>query len=595
MAGFKRPKYLTCFYCGRKTSTRYDGRINRFDCPNCEATNYLDENGEITDPPVGVTESPTPAAVKYAVPLSVSPPSSPSHSIFCDTCLKNQHLVTASLAQYLPDDPESPEYAEAEKKYFRFRKNLEKRYPQICRDCEPKVRRRIEQSAYTAKTDVLRRMLDRSRSNRALKQRSGLDHLDSVGRWLRVTSLVLQLLWHCASLWAVLEANERVLEEGSLPLDIVRQASHVFDALPAPEKLIRWSILAACCGSWWNPRFVQTVRGFTKHVVGLQNWYIYQVMAVVLRLLCKSLLGRDRSREMKVSSYIAGHLLMMGFVLLTYRLGAKSVRTDTRPLFASRPLPSLSHQQSVHGATPASGDDDEQDLSGLLDDMLPSAPSSKHIGKQSSTSTSSSLLLGVNGRHSTGEEDSELLESLKISENFRSAAGAAPSPVRYEEEMDWSPTQSRYRAFTTYRKDGQSAQGFSQAPVEPQKGPFWYRVPPAPTTPAQRIFNPPNQPRLRKNPVTPSQINFRGVTGQETADDKLRASSHPTTESSSSVTFAQPSFFPPIPQNDPRNTLSDLFTENLALTQDDDQMGHSGSWVGSLMGFIKPKKEASRR
>ena len=36
-------RYLTCFYCGRKNSTRYDARTRRFECPFCDATNYLDE------------------------------------------------------------------------------------------------------------------------------------------------------------------------------------------------------------------------------------------------------------------------------------------------------------------------------------------------------------------------------------------------------------------------------------------------------------------------------------------------------------------------------------------------------------------------
>jgi hypothetical protein len=43
MVGLRRNRYLSCFYCGRKTSTKYDGRTTRFDCPNCDATNWLDE------------------------------------------------------------------------------------------------------------------------------------------------------------------------------------------------------------------------------------------------------------------------------------------------------------------------------------------------------------------------------------------------------------------------------------------------------------------------------------------------------------------------------------------------------------------------
>jgi hypothetical protein len=36
-------RYLSCFYCGKRSTTRFDGITTEFDCPNCDATNYLDE------------------------------------------------------------------------------------------------------------------------------------------------------------------------------------------------------------------------------------------------------------------------------------------------------------------------------------------------------------------------------------------------------------------------------------------------------------------------------------------------------------------------------------------------------------------------
>lgn len=43
MAGFgKFNRFLVCFYCGRKSTTKYDRGMPSFDCPNCLATNYLD-------------------------------------------------------------------------------------------------------------------------------------------------------------------------------------------------------------------------------------------------------------------------------------------------------------------------------------------------------------------------------------------------------------------------------------------------------------------------------------------------------------------------------------------------------------------------
>lgn len=43
MANLRRPRYLSCFYCGKRSSLRYDGRIRNFECLHCEAVNYLDE------------------------------------------------------------------------------------------------------------------------------------------------------------------------------------------------------------------------------------------------------------------------------------------------------------------------------------------------------------------------------------------------------------------------------------------------------------------------------------------------------------------------------------------------------------------------
>lgn len=183
---------------------------------------------------------------------------------------------------------------------------------------------------------------------------------------------------------------------------------------------------------------------------------------------------------------------------------------------------------------------------------------------------------------------------LSISEDFHNVPATDIAPVQYEDEMDWSPSQSRstHRAFSVYRADQQEPQGFGQAPTEPKKGHFWYRVPPPPTTPAQRFFNPPNQPRLRKSPVTQPEISFRGAESGVAGSGPQMDSAD---ESNSSIAFAQPSFFPPPAQNDPRNSLTDLFTDAFSLTPSQEEQANQRSWVGNLMGFMNPKTTDRRR
>lgn len=252
----------------------------------------------------------------YAVPRTLSPPK-PSGSIFCDTCLNNQRLFTASLAQYLPDDPDAPDYAERERQYYEFRKRLEKIYPQICAECEPKVRRRIEQSAYTAKTDVLRRMIDQSKTNKIATKRSWLDVFHSVGRWLWIAGFALELLSHVLGL-SVSGLQHCAAQEGvprgcSL-LTAVTQP--LLRALPEQGELLRWSLYAGLLSCWWNPRLVQTVRGFTKHLVGLPNWYVYQMMAVGIRLFSIRFFGDVESRAMTTATELGAHMLLLTFTLI---------------------------------------------------------------------------------------------------------------------------------------------------------------------------------------------------------------------------------------------------------------------------------------
>lgn len=252
----------------------------------------------------------------YAVSRTVSPPR-PSGSIFCETCLNNQRLFTASIAQYLPDDPDALDYAERERQYYDFRKRLEKIYPQICAECEPKVRQRIEQSAYTAKTDVLRRMIDQSKTNKIITKRSGLDVFHLAGRWLWIAGFALEISSHVLGLsysgLAYCASQESALWGCSLlrtfTLPLLR-------TLPEPERLLIWSFYAGLFSCWWNPRFVQTVRGFTKHLVGVLNWYIYQMMIVGLRLLSMRFLGNSAAHTMAATTELGAHLLLVTFALI---------------------------------------------------------------------------------------------------------------------------------------------------------------------------------------------------------------------------------------------------------------------------------------
>jgi hypothetical protein len=200
--------------------------------------------------------------------------------------------------------------------------------------------------------------------------------------------------------------------------------------------------------------------------------------------------------------------------------------------------------------------------------------------------------------------------------NSLSFADSRPSSsYNASEEMDWSPTpassasnnyfasdaasgggfKSPYRAFNTQGQ--RQSQPFGSAPTEPRANkPFWYRVPPAPTTPAQRVFNPPNQPRLRPSPVEQQkqQVRFRGPDGTTLARDLnnnkdsmgLGGSS---AEGKKPVAFAEPSFFADVvvggerAKTDPRNELSSMFGTGFKLEEGRSKEG-GGGWLKRFVG-----------
>ena len=335
MAHLRRGKYLTCFYCGKRTSLRFDAATRQFDCSKCDATNYLDEvsklllrstcadmsqNGEITDPPVATERESAPT--QYAVPQASS---STSHPIFCDTCIKNQRLFTASLAQYLPSDPSGPDYERLEKEYYRFRRNLETRYPQVCADCETKVGAAIKQASYTARTDHLRRMVERTRNirqGRGGSAKTALDWVDLAGRALWWGGLLVQLLWHLKLAIHILQMQDA--EGGMRDPDAANPVGEAaaklqpyVSKLPSEALLLKASLAAGIFSAWWNPQFVKVARGFTRHLLGFTQWYSFQGLIVFFRFVYSSVAEVVEGQTQ--SAQLSAHLIMAVFMVMVSR------------------------------------------------------------------------------------------------------------------------------------------------------------------------------------------------------------------------------------------------------------------------------------
>lgn len=269
------------------------------------------QNGEITDPPVATTTASQSQAYAFQRSVTRQSPQS-AQDIFCAKCLKNQHLFTASLAQYFPDDPDHPDYPALERKYYKFRQDLEDRYPQMCADCEPKVLAKLNAAGYIAKTDFLRTAMERSRANRTSPRRRTMMFLtDSLGRWLWYGAFVCQLLWHLSATAYLLTSDLPAEAQGRY---LLRAWNFTTRFIPSTESLIRLSLQMTVLGFWWNPKFPEIVRGFSRPILGLPKWYAFQAILALARYLFPKIVQLDVERAEQANAQLAIHVFVAGLV-----------------------------------------------------------------------------------------------------------------------------------------------------------------------------------------------------------------------------------------------------------------------------------------
>lgn len=542
-----------------------------------------------------------------------------------------------SLAQYFPDDPDDPEFPERERAYYKFRRNLEARYPQCCSECEPKVREQLDKANYTAKTDWLRRKLDYSNETRILLTKTGANYFQDAGKWMWMTSFFLQLLWHVMLIQkAVLTSNE--VPPSSWPIFVARVSNILFARLPTPENVVYWSFWLSVFSFWWNPKWVESFRGFIRHMSGFKQYYIFQIMILLLKLpgYLKWTLP-DTPQLQRLAVQVAVNVSTALAVTLVYRLAQTSIRTDNRKLWLpttgsllAKPSPS---PQGAPAEIKRSG---EQTMADALDEILneptpkpavidpqpymakfsaadqfdhmptPGArssydPSTPSLGPNPFQSTTTTPKRPTTSGSNMGFSSLSLSDQPQTRAQTRSQTQAR-QPLsfqqqqqvpQYQEDMEWTHTTPQNRAFGTYQP-GQATEkrGFNETPTTNKSGVFWAKIPPKPTTPAQRAFNPLNRPVIRTSPVTQvkNPLGFHGSSstgistgstmfGQHRQQPQQQQQQSPPSATASNTIFAQPSLLLP-PRPDERDSLAEAFTQSFSISSGGGGGGGSAAGTG---------------
>lgn len=191
----------------------------------------------------------------------------------------------------------------------------------MCADCEDKVRGAIKQASYAARTDHLRRMVERTRNIRqgGSSAKTTLDWVDLAGKALWWGGLLVQMLWHFKLIVHILQIPDpdggmRDPDAGNPIGDAAAKLQPLADKLPGVALLLKVSLVSGILSAWWNPQFVKVARGFTRHLLGFTQWYSFQGLIVFFRFVYSSVAevvdGQTQSAQ------LSAHLIMAVFMIM---------------------------------------------------------------------------------------------------------------------------------------------------------------------------------------------------------------------------------------------------------------------------------------
>ncbi|KIW31426.1 uncharacterized protein PV07_03076 [Cladophialophora immunda] len=333
---------LDCHYCGRRSKLPAGKKPGRkFQCEHCLAVNFFDENGEIADVPLDEAAP----AQRFAQPVPANPlpdDSAPQNSVFCSTCLKNQQLYTYNLSQFLPD-PDHPEYEKLEAQLPEYKKGLEQRYPQCCARCEPKVRAQLHKATYNARSDHLRRVLERSRQRRVASRWGWRSLLLNAAGLGYTVSLALQVLWHLYGSQVVGVSLNLELR----PAECFSQWRPLPECLEMMEPLVGLSLVLGLLCIWWNPKWRHKLSNNEWRLSGLNEYYLAQFFLLGLRFSAWIVLFHVpislRMKAILHACFAVAITVFAGWSIL----GITTVRTGPQINWHDDPAPLLSSSQFV--------------------------------------------------------------------------------------------------------------------------------------------------------------------------------------------------------------------------------------------------------
>lgn len=421
-----------------------------------------------------------------------------TEELFCDTCQRNQALLTRLLSEYLPeeDDPQYEQYVAA---YDEYKVELEERYPQVCASCLPRVQGQIRNAGYVAKADHLRRIMEKSEQRRATLQSSRQAwtlRIISLAKWAYIGSTIIGSLWHIFAL--LMAPNEGIWADETFRWNVC--LSQVLKTLSVDEscvrspyivRLLQYTISVDLATIWWNPALRVKTTSLTGRMSGLKSLWFMRATTILLRFAVLHYWQGASIDYDTFRSFQNSQIFMLVVLALSFTLTWKTVRIVYQ---SPASFPQLAHE--VLPSTPRSAEK-----------AFHETHYTAHPQPNIFDGMAHSFASGIQDDSSALPPSPTLTDSSYTTYNTEATTPFAQrNSFLTDDAMDWTPTRRRFAAEPPEVLPNQwSHRDNTQPPSPPPQpihrephsifnrpdpNPFRHKVPAAPRAPAQAQANP---------------------------------------------------------------------------------------------------------
>ena len=197
--------------------------------------------------------------------------------------------MAESLANYLPP-ADDVNYSKFESSLPRYKLDLERRYPPVCRDCKPRVDGKLREAHYIAKTDYLRRQAIKTRQGKTqpVLDRTWRDVVLLIAKILWWTSQIVDLVWHLLGILPHSNTQEKLRSDSIVVL--LACTSHAFwtrelqpDCYSRMTSFDKNGLILGLASFWWHGKLSDKLHRPSLQLSGYWDYAILQAVTLAIR------------------------------------------------------------------------------------------------------------------------------------------------------------------------------------------------------------------------------------------------------------------------------------------------------------------------